>query len=33
MGQGGGGGLSMTPDQFTSQQLQAVQQQGMGAQG
>ena len=33
MGQGGAGGLSMAPDQFAQQQLQAVQQMGMGAQG
>jgi hypothetical protein len=30
MGQGGANGLSMSPDQFTSQQLQAVQQMGGG---
>jgi len=33
MGQGGPNGLSMAPDQFAQQQLQAVQQMGMGAQG
>lgn len=30
---GGGNGLSMSPNQFAGQQLQAVQQMGMGAQG
>ena len=33
MGQGGGGGLALSPDQFAQQQLQAAQQLGMGAQG
>ena len=33
MGQGGANGLAMSPDQFATQQLQAVQQLGMGAQG
>jgi hypothetical protein len=33
MGQGGGGGLSLAPDQFAQQQIQAAQQMGMGAQG
>jgi hypothetical protein len=33
MGQGGAGGLAMGPDQFAQQQLQAVQQLGLGAQG
>ena len=33
MGQGGANGLAMSPDQFAGQQLQAVQQMGMGAQG
>jgi hypothetical protein len=33
MGQGGAGGVGMSPDQFASQKLQAVQQLGLGAQG
>ena len=33
MGQGGGNGMAMAPDQFAQQQLQAVQQLGLGAQG
>jgi hypothetical protein len=33
MGQGGAGGLAMAPDQFAAQQMQAVQQLGLGAQG
>jgi hypothetical protein len=34
MGGGSGqAGLSMSPDQFAAQQLQSVQQMGMGAQG